>query len=416
MNLRTLAALALLGCLAMIGQAAPVSPPVTTSLRERQAVEMQWERLDALMKSIPQEPGATWSASPDYRFWLEYTQRLVFSEGVQLWDQISKDDGRRWQWLEFVSAYPNRPQFSSLDSLWRARAGEKGNSMADQAGRLDWERQLAAFKAECIASAIAPGELRAQLRCEALNERIRPYYQGAKPAAECDWVAVGREAAAIAADFPEYAENELRNLITITLRASKRHGPKDQPATLLALWAASPNAMVRKVASSEHHLADARVNPLTMSFTAVDGREVDLAKLRGKVVLIVFWAATWCGACKVQEPLMKEVYSKYHAQGFEIIGIACEMKEKDRQYLIDYVKEHAMPWPQFFDGRGMKNEFTQRYGFSSIPQYFLLGPDGLMIAHTGGSGGLKHLEAVVRKHLGLAPAASGDESKVLGVP
>jgi thiol-disulfide isomerase/thioredoxin len=248
---------------------------------------------------------------------------------------------------------------------------------------------------------------------DALYQRILPFMQIAERQPELDWEQTGFEVAAIAAKLPDYFEWPLPNLVNATLYYSKKHS-KDHGVFLREALLTNPNAQVREMAAGDDHISLAKVAPMKMSFTAVDGRSVDLSALQGKVVLIDFWAATWCGACKVQEPLMKEVYARYHEVGFEIVGIACEMKESDRAFLMSYVKEHAMPWPQYFDGRGMRNEYSRRYGFTSLPQYFLLGRDGLLIAHTQGSAGLRNLEAVVRRLLDLPPLHRGDENRVLG--
>src|SRR5205823_6653645 len=61
--------------------------------------------------------------------------------------------------------------------------------------------------------------------------------------------------------------------------------------------------------------------PLDIQFTALDGREVNLAKLKGKVVLVEFWSTT-CGPCIGRMPEVKSVYEKYQADGFEIVGIS----------------------------------------------------------------------------------------------
>lgn len=133
-----------------------------------------------------------------------------------------------------------------------------------------------------------------------------------------------------------------------------------------------------------------------MKFTAVDGREVDLAKLRGKVVLIDFWA-TWCGPCKAELPNVKAVYDKYHDRGFEVVAISLD-KAADKQKLIDYCREHALPWPQFFDGKFWQNEFAVKYAVKAIPAMFLLDQQGKVVS-TNARGPL--LEAEVKRRLGL---------------
>jgi thiol-disulfide isomerase/thioredoxin len=112
--------------------------------------------------------------------------------------------------------------------------------------------------------------------------------------------------------------------------------------------------------------------PLAFKFTAVDGRAVDLEGLRGKVVLIDCWA-TWCPPCLREMPHVKAAHDRFHARGFEIVGIS---SDDDREALEKFVKENRIPWPQYFDGKGELNQFALRFDIGGIPTMWLLDRKG----------------------------------------
>jgi thiol-disulfide isomerase/thioredoxin len=119
--------------------------------------------------------------------------------------------------------------------------------------------------------------------------------------------------------------------------------------------------------------------PLEISFTAADGRQVDVQKMRGKVVLVDFWAA-WCGPCIASLPEVVKLYSEYHEQGLEIVGINMDKKQPQMEQVVHRFK---MPWPQYFDGKGWGTKFALEYNVSSIPQLWLVDKKGNSPHHGG---------------------------------
>jgi thiol-disulfide isomerase/thioredoxin len=115
--------------------------------------------------------------------------------------------------------------------------------------------------------------------------------------------------------------------------------------------------------------------PVELKFTALDGREVDLAKLRGKVVLIDFWA-TWCPPCRHISPDIVGLYKKYHSQGLEIIGVSVD---SDHKGLADVIKEEGLVWPQYCDFKGTDNAIAAQFGIEEFPTLLLLNKKGIIV-------------------------------------
>ena len=143
----------------------------------------------------------------------------------------------------------------------------------------------------------------------------------------------------------------------------------------------APEELKAEVAGQLKQL-DSVGKPLDLQFTAVDGREVDMGKLKGKVVLVDFWA-TWCGPCVREVPNVKATYDQLHPKGFEIVGISLD---KDKNKLTDFVGEHKMEWPQFFDGLCWQNKYARQYEIASVPSMWLVDKKGVLRDIFGESG------------------------------
>lgn len=123
-----------------------------------------------------------------------------------------------------------------------------------------------------------------------------------------------------------------------------------------------------------------------------DGKSLSLDQFKNKIVLIDFWA-TWCPPCVDEMPTIVKTYKKYHAQGFEIIGINLDY---DENKFSRFMEDNGMTWRQYFDGKGGQNKLARKYSIDSIPATFLVGTDGKIIAkNLRGSS----LEEAVRKAL-----------------
>jgi peroxiredoxin len=126
-------------------------------------------------------------------------------------------------------------------------------------------------------------------------------------------------------------------------------------------------------------MADLAKNPIELKFTAVDGTTVELASLRGRVVILDFWA-TWCSDCVQNVPDLVETSKKYQAQGVQIIGISLD---QDQNKLLTFTREHDMDWPQYFDGKGWENDISSSYGIDQIPTIWLIDKKGMLVSQKG---------------------------------
>lgn len=105
------------------------------------------------------------------------------------------------------------------------------------------------------------------------------------------------------------------------------------------------------------------------------GTPLALADLRGKYVLIDFWAA-WCGPCRRENPNIVDAYKKYHNKGFDILGVSLD-DTKDKW--IKAIAKDELTWNHVSDLKGWQNEVSQSYGIQAIPYSLLIDPEGKII-------------------------------------
>jgi len=109
----------------------------------------------------------------------------------------------------------------------------------------------------------------------------------------------------------------------------------------------------------------------------IGGKDFDLKNLKGKVVLVDFWA-TWCGPCVGEIPNIKKAYEKYNKDGFEVIGVSLDFGLDN---LKKFVAKEQLPWDSIYDGDAKRGEgIADHYGVLSIPFAVLIGRDGRVLS------------------------------------
>jgi peroxiredoxin len=107
-----------------------------------------------------------------------------------------------------------------------------------------------------------------------------------------------------------------------------------------------------------------------------DGNVRKLSDLRGKVVLLDFWAS-WCGPCRRENPTVVRAYEKYKSQGFEVFSVSLDSNADKWKKAIE---KDGLVWPNHVcDMAGWKNAASRAYGISSIPHTMLIDRDGIII-------------------------------------
>lgn len=118
------------------------------------------------------------------------------------------------------------------------------------------------------------------------------------------------------------------------------------------------------------------------SLPALNDSTYTLSELRGKVVIINFWA-TWCGPCRLEIPDFNELYTKHKEDGLEILGISISDQKKA---LKNFTKSYRVDYPLLFDSPRNMDKITRKYGgVYAVPTSYIIGRKGDIIASYPGA-------------------------------
>ncbi len=324
--------------------------------------------------------------------WFDGVTRKVSAAALQFLED-HPDDPLRWEVALILQQRRFHPRFViSIDEGYP----EGGESAVhrDTAKEQAFEAKVAQIELELRAATDAPDHVREQLEFADLNPKFFPAYDAMREGRSPDLSTIEPAFRDFIARWPDSETGRGMLSTFVSLKMATADKPTEEE--VLQTFADSPNRHARAYVKDRLRFFELSQAPFELAFTAIDGREVDLAKLRGKVVLIDFWA-TWCGPCIAELPNVKQVYSDYHDKGFEIVSISLD-DAKDRQKFIDLVAKEEVTWPQRFEGLGWNDPLVKTWTVSGIPAMFLLDQDGMLVS-TNACG--PKLEAEVKRLLKL---------------
>jgi thiol-disulfide isomerase/thioredoxin len=308
----------------------------------QESVETDWTKLVQLAKRSEEKP-ATGENAVEF-----YAQR----------DQDLFDAARA-----YLQKYPNDSR-AGMALEWKLESTEFWGSAAQRRSLLD---QLEKESRDFVASHSLPEPLREQITVRLIHQRLNN-----------DDLITNESASLLEQQIADYLKENQADPKKVSLqmaRANLLYRVDAQRAkAFLEELTRDPDQQLAQAARMRLAKAELLGKPLDLHFTATDGSAMDLAQLRGKVVLIDFWAS-WCPDCVRELPEIQKLDQSYRASGLVILGISLD---RDRQAMVNFLTKKGINWPIYFDGKGWNSMYAVQYSVRQIPEIWIINKDGIV--------------------------------------